>query len=153
VAENIATNEAAPLCPVCERSDMVRLYYEHYFCERCSGWLSWLQGSAEWDKRNTGFWWQRHPYLRTRSLYPRRRRAEGCRLRLRRQALPQFHDARARVRLHRGSAPGAGRSMVGRKELGCVRRVRWARIPRRWRWCRWRRGREPVAATAASYRG
>jgi hypothetical protein len=52
VAEIIATNEAAPLCPVCERSDMVRLYREDYFCERCSGWFTWLQGSAEWDKRH-----------------------------------------------------------------------------------------------------
>jgi hypothetical protein len=52
VAEIIATNEAAPLCPSCERSDMVRLYREDYFCERCSGWLSWLQGSAEWEKRH-----------------------------------------------------------------------------------------------------
>jgi hypothetical protein len=52
VAENIATNESALLCPVCERSDMVRLYYERHFCDRCSGWLSWLQGSAEWDKKH-----------------------------------------------------------------------------------------------------
>jgi hypothetical protein len=41
-----------PVCPRCERSDMVRLYREDYFCERCSGWLHWLQGSAEWDKRH-----------------------------------------------------------------------------------------------------
>jgi uncharacterized C2H2 Zn-finger protein len=41
-----------PQCPRCERSDMVRRYREDYFCERCSGWLTWLQGSAEWDKRH-----------------------------------------------------------------------------------------------------
>jgi hypothetical protein len=47
VAEIIATDEETPLCPQCERSDMVRLYYEHYCCERC---CVWLQGKREWDK-------------------------------------------------------------------------------------------------------
>jgi ssDNA-binding Zn-finger/Zn-ribbon topoisomerase 1 len=41
-----------PQCPRCGRSDMVRLYREDYFCERCSGWLTWLEGSAWWDKRH-----------------------------------------------------------------------------------------------------
>jgi hypothetical protein len=41
-----------PQCPRCWRSDMVRLYREDYFCERCSGWLTWLEGSAWWDKRH-----------------------------------------------------------------------------------------------------
>src|SRR5437660_10567658 len=40
-----------PQCPRCQRSDMVRLYREDYFCERCSGWFTWLQGSVEWEKR------------------------------------------------------------------------------------------------------
>jgi ribosomal protein L37AE/L43A len=48
VAEIIATDEETPLCPQCERSDMVRLYYEHYCCERC---CVWLQGSVELAKR------------------------------------------------------------------------------------------------------
>jgi hypothetical protein len=40
-----------PQCPRCERSDMVRLYREDYFCERCCAWLSWLERSVEWDAR------------------------------------------------------------------------------------------------------
>jgi transposase-like protein len=46
------TESEMPQCPRCERSDMVRLYREDYFCERCSGWFTWLQGSAEWEKRH-----------------------------------------------------------------------------------------------------
>jgi hypothetical protein len=46
------TESEMPQCPLCERSDMVRLYREDYFCERCSGWFTWLQGSAEWDARH-----------------------------------------------------------------------------------------------------
>jgi hypothetical protein len=102
VAENIATNESAPLCPVCERSDMVRLYYERHFCDRC--WLAQLASGQRGVGQETPASGGRGTHTHTRSLYPRRRRAEGCRLRLRRQALP-VPRARARVRLQTWECP------------------------------------------------